>query len=323
MMKEERVTVFLVTYNQENFVKEAAESILNQDYKNLDIVISDDCSTDNTYDILKELVGQYKGKHNVYLRKNEKNMGVVEHINLIINKFLKTEYYIPCSGDDIQYPNRVKEVMNYFKLNQDVYAVCSNAVIIDEAGKEHGIFLKKFPLTKRDFFEVMKKGSNFFGAGAAYRKDIFDNFGIMNSNARNEDQILPYRASLLGKVGYINKPLLKYRVHDNNLSYWIKKKGSVYKEFISLEIKDYENQIINLKNLLEDIKKIGNTKAFKYVDNNIELLEFNVNLLKRSFLSRAIYSIMNAKFFFHKKGFKKRMALAFSPYIMYIKERNS
>ena len=82
--KNPLVSFLLFTYNHEKYVKYALESAINQDYSPLEIIISDDHSTDETYQIIEEIIKKYKGKNKIILNRMEKNIGVGAHINKII-----------------------------------------------------------------------------------------------------------------------------------------------------------------------------------------------------------------------------------------------
>ena len=64
------ISYCLITYNQEKYIKEAVLSALSQTYHPLEIIISDDCSTDNTFDIVRETINNYLGGHNIILNLN-------------------------------------------------------------------------------------------------------------------------------------------------------------------------------------------------------------------------------------------------------------
>jgi glycosyltransferase involved in cell wall biosynthesis len=74
MKEQPLVSVSLVTYNQQEFIRESIESVLNQDYDNLEIVIGDDCSQDNTWAIVQEHQRHYPDKIKAF--RNEQNLGL-------------------------------------------------------------------------------------------------------------------------------------------------------------------------------------------------------------------------------------------------------
>ena len=70
------VTFALFAYNQERFIREAVEGALSQDYSPLQIILSDDCSIDRTYEIMREMAAAYEGSHEIVLNRNEENLGL-------------------------------------------------------------------------------------------------------------------------------------------------------------------------------------------------------------------------------------------------------
>ena len=76
MDKLPKASVILITYNHEKFIKESLDSILNQTYPNLEIIIADDFSTDRTREIINATLENYQGNHQIILSHNERNLGV-------------------------------------------------------------------------------------------------------------------------------------------------------------------------------------------------------------------------------------------------------
>ena len=80
-MAGERFTLLVTCYNFGRYIREAVESALSQTYEPLDIIVSDDCSTDRSWEIIQETVAAYKGPHHVILNRNEKNLGFAANLN--------------------------------------------------------------------------------------------------------------------------------------------------------------------------------------------------------------------------------------------------
>ncbi len=78
------VTFALLSYNQERFTKEALEGVCAQTYSPLEIVISDDCSSDRTFSIISEMVDVYQGPHAIISNRNRKNLGIGANINRVM-----------------------------------------------------------------------------------------------------------------------------------------------------------------------------------------------------------------------------------------------
>jgi len=202
------ITFCLFTYNQEVFVRDAVLGALAQTYSPLEIIVSDDCSTDRTFDILREVLAGYQGPHGVKLLRNERNMGLVGHVNKMFS-LAEGELVVLAAGDDISFPERTVSLVSAWLEDRTVDAVCSAYIKMTEEGKEIGVGsfktfnpAEQWLATKRTFW---------FGCSAAYTKRLFTTFGPIAYNT-TEDVVYYRRALLLGGIRYIAQPLVKYRI---------------------------------------------------------------------------------------------------------------
>lgn len=283
-MSNPEVTLTVFTYNQEKYVKESVESALAQDYSPLTIVISDDCSTDRTFEIIQDTVKNYKGPHKVILNRNEKNMGIVNHFNYVVKNFVKTDIFIVQAGDDISKSNRVSTIVEHFKNFPNCYALCSNAHLIDESGN---IIRNKFMNAKENVIqscEIICKHKRLFciGATSAYRKAIFSHFGPIPDSVRNEDFLSHLRASIIGFSMFINIPLVLYRKHSDNLSLIFRMQKTItYEEFKEQYLRFLKNLKANIDIAMSETEKNKISvkcnrclqKFADYVNYSIELFQ--------------------------------------------------
>ena len=116
MINENLVSVVMSVYNSEQTIKMSIESILNQTYKDLELIIIEDGSSDNTPFICKE----YEKKHeNVFVYSNNKNIGLTKSLNIGIKKS-KGKFIARQDADDFSEPNRFeRQMVNIFKYNLD------------------------------------------------------------------------------------------------------------------------------------------------------------------------------------------------------------
>lgn len=247
------VTFVLVAYNQEKFIRQAIESALAQTYRPIQFIFSDDCSTDHTFEIMCESAAQYEGKENILLNHNEKNLGVVDHLNKIFIELAEGKYLVPLAGDDITSPDRTEKVVSILETT-GASAVAINPVMIDENGQSEGKrFFAHFPSGVLHFQEYFVKEAPFF-AGGGYTRDLFDVYGPMKNSARNEDRILPCRASTLGGIAYLNDLVYFYREHSKNMSFWIKMKRDP-KNSRHYEELSRKNDLQNLENFFQEVSE--------------------------------------------------------------------
>ena len=124
---QETIDVLLATYNGEKYIKEQIDSILNQSYKNIRLIISDDCSKDKTQEILKE----YEKKDNrIELHIQEKNLGVVKNIEFLL-KQVKNKYYMLSDQDDVWLPEKIEKSLETL-LKNNVDLVFGDLEVVDQ-----------------------------------------------------------------------------------------------------------------------------------------------------------------------------------------------
>lgn len=129
------ITVIIPVFNVQKFVKEAILSIMNQTYKNLEIIIIDDCSTDKTYSIVKELE---KLDKRIKVYHNETNLKLVDTLNKALG-YVKSDYIVRMDGDDISALDRIEKMFNFLNSNPEYVLVGSQVISINEDGEELGV----------------------------------------------------------------------------------------------------------------------------------------------------------------------------------------
>lgn len=194
------VSFCVLTYNQESYVAQAVKGALAQTYEPLEIVISDDNSTDRTVEIIDQLVHDYKshgGRHQIVFNRNQVNVGVMRNVQLTLS-LAKGVFCVMDAGDDISLPERTSEVMRLWtEGGRKAACVIHDVFAIDPQGRPRG------NMAHRVF------GDGIFGAGISYRRDCFTRFPDGVPVGAYEDFIYFERAELLG--GVIRTPLqLKY-----------------------------------------------------------------------------------------------------------------
>ena len=106
-----RASVVLLTYNQEAYVQEALQSLLSQDYDDLEIVVSDDASTDGTWQVIQQKFVEYTGHKRVVLNRNERNLGIVGNYFKAFS-VATGDVIFTAAGDDVSLPNRCSACIN-------------------------------------------------------------------------------------------------------------------------------------------------------------------------------------------------------------------
>jgi glycosyltransferase involved in cell wall biosynthesis len=203
-------SLVLFTYNQEKFVEEAVKAALNQQCSPIEILITDDNSSDKTFDIVKECVKNYKGPHKIILNRNDKNLGLIEHID-IAHQIASGEVIIAAAGDDISLPNRCQKIIDCFK-KENPLLVFSYANVIDENGNKSSHPYKSATLYQtKNIFKVARSGKLYNGATGAWHRNLYEKYGPIEEGAY-EDLVLGFRAAIEGKFSILTEPLIFYRL---------------------------------------------------------------------------------------------------------------
>jgi glycosyltransferase involved in cell wall biosynthesis len=208
------VTLNIMTYNQERFVDAAVQSALDQDYPGpLEVLITDDGSTDGTVDRLRALIAAYRGPHSVRLIVNRRNLGLIAHFNKVF-AVARYDFIVCAAGDDISRSDRVTRLAE-LQSQTAAWLLYSDQDFIDGDGaslpdpKIRTTFATDWTLS-----DVARSDAVFVGATAAYHKELMKVFGPIVERDAYEDLVMGFRAALVGRIARCDDPLLTYRVGE-------------------------------------------------------------------------------------------------------------
>lgn len=216
------VTFALFAYNQEKYIREAVEGAFSQTYEPLEIILSDDCSTDRTFEIMQEMAAAYKGPHEVRVEKTSENLGRYAFGRRVSSLLMQARgsLIVLAAGDDISEQDRVASLFQIWNAN-DRKAVCIHSKVqtIDEHGQVFGEEVGDNGIAYISLNEyVAKDGRGLIGATNAVSKQILDRFGALPDVILLEDGALGFRARLADGILFVPKALVKYRRHADNLT---------------------------------------------------------------------------------------------------------
>ncbi len=208
---EPKVAAIFITYNQKEYVVDALRSIFDQSYQNFEIIISDDCSTDGTYEVLDSIVSNYQGPQKIFLNRSSKNIGIGANTQLAIN-LSDADFYITCDGDDISHKDRFEKIIEYFKSeNCGSNLLASDAISIKKNGEISGVKVSDDLSKIKSLEDLFDQPPIFFGATTAFSKDLINNFPQISEGVSAVDQIMLLRAILKGSASTIHEPLVLHR----------------------------------------------------------------------------------------------------------------
>jgi len=212
------VTFALISYNQEQYIEEALKSALAQTYTPLEIVVSDDCSPDNTYQIIKDIEKNYQGPHELKISQNEKNLGLAGNVNKVW-EMASGELVVFQAGDDISLSHRVFTLVEaWCSRNLKPDLVYSGVKFIDEKGEVIGENTV-VSLDAPDIDDTITGKKTFVAGGcaAAYSRALHWKTGPLGENVIAEDFVYSFRAMLGNGIVGLPEPLVLYRQNPESI----------------------------------------------------------------------------------------------------------
>lgn len=211
------ISYVVTTYNIEAFVEESVKCAFAQTYSPLEIVLSDDCSTDKTFEIMQKMASEYQGPHKIVLNRNEQNLGITRHMNTAYLKLATGEIIIAAHGDDISLPERTEKSWEFLKDNPEFTACSFSIKAINENGEflsEHSSIVNQLHTYEFNTTSI----ANIPAPSRAFYKKVMTQFGPLNDDCPTEDELISFRSLLLGKNAFLPDVMVKYRKHSKSSS---------------------------------------------------------------------------------------------------------
>lgn len=280
---KEQIDVLLATYNGDRYLREQIDSILSQTYQNIQLIISDDGSKDNTRSILKE----YEEKDDrVKVYYQTENLGCIKNFQFLLEQ-VKNETYMLSDQDDVWLPEKIEKT--YQKLIEDkADLVFSDLEVVDTN-------LKTIYPSFNDFMKLSRKIKKYrMTKELNYLYNCVTGCTIM-SRRKWLNQILPLpglskyvlhdhwiglMVSLQGKLSYMPERYIKYRQHGDNevgtekISHKFKKLDQVRELFIQVKLGVFGTYVENNEKFPEDLQQL-NEKAYDYFKRLEKKKNFN------------------------------------------------
>lgn len=310
--KMPKVSIVIPVYNGEKYLEEAIESALKQTYKNIEIIVVNDGSIDNTEKICEKYISKIK-----YYKKE--NGGVASALNLALKK-MSGDFFSWLSHDDIYLPDKIEKEVNYIIKNNLSYdcILYSDYLLIDELNNIIGLGKKDHNILKnKPEYSLLRGAVN--GITLLVPKKAFDDFGFFDTSLKCT-QDYDMWLKMQKKYKFIHLPcyLACTRIHSNQDSktspnvikegnlLWIKLiesvtddrkielEHSVYKYYQEMKkfLQDtpYNEALLHIEKKLNNIEE----KAEKIVDDEIKKVSIVIPFFNREKLTiRAIKSVLN------------------------------
>jgi len=265
-MKNRFVSVLMPAYNAERYIGNSIESILNQTFKNFELIISDDASTDKTWGIIRKY--KQKDKRIVAIR-NKKNLYIAENRNLLV-RLAKGKYIAWQDADDISIPDRLQKQYEFMEKNSKVGIVGGYLEFFDDSGVKS---VRKYAESDKELRKNIFRFSPVAQPTAMIRKKCFDQLGLYNPDyPPAEDIDMSFRIGSKYLFANIPQITLKYRDHQKSATYRKLKKI----ELTTIEVrKKYNNKFGYHMNFLDLLYNLLQLISIFLIPAKIKIYLFN------------------------------------------------
>ena len=217
--KKSLLTLGVTNYNSERYINDFLDSVVNQTYKNIELIIVDDCSTDKS----PEIIMQYAKKFDfIRLIVHESNKGSPDYGRAEILNLAKGDYLIFFDSDDkFTYPHSLEKMINYIQMNDEIDYVYTDYNIIDENGRNINRWQYKYLTSEEIIVSVFnRKGSGVLPMKGIFKTDFFRknniNYPINGTSADTLLSLICLKNNM--KYDYLNGDLVSYRIHSSNFT---------------------------------------------------------------------------------------------------------
>lgn len=220
------VSVSIIAYNQENFIRAAIESVLNQNYQNIEIVVGDDCSIDSTWDIILELQSKHPTK--IVAFRNQRNLGITGNSNEVLRR-CKGKYIAFMGGDDLFLPDKIEKQVAVMEADESVVLCFHNVEVFDLAsnvskGNFYSVQASSPVYYKaRDILQLVVSELNILAAmSVVVRRDAIPATGFESRVPVVSDWMMWIdvlaNAEETAQVVFLPQVLTRYGRHDGNIT---------------------------------------------------------------------------------------------------------
>lgn len=214
------VSICMSSYNNAHYIVDTLDSIAKQDYQNIELIIVDDCSADDSVSIIDLWLSKNDIRHKFI--KNEKNIGLCKVTNLLIGNS-SGEYISIIASDDLMIFDKISRQVSIMQSESaDVGVLYSDAYLINDSGDMlFGRFIQWhrhfFKIPEGYIFETLLEGNFIPVMSVLWRRNCFEVCGKFDEALAYEDYDMLLRVSLKFKFIFSNHLSVKYRVHNANM----------------------------------------------------------------------------------------------------------
>jgi glycosyltransferase involved in cell wall biosynthesis len=285
-----RITLAVVAYNQSTLIEATVRSALTQQCEPIEILLSDDASTDDTFEKMQALAAAYAGPHQVVLRRNARNLGTGPH-SCEVYRAAHGQLIVLMAGDDISTPDRVARTAAAWDASgQKLDLIACHLFDMAYDGQTLGTLRVDDLSQWATLADWARRPPYIVGAGHACTRRLFERFGPMAADVVYEDQVNVLRALMSGGACTIDAPLVHYRRGGISAS---------LQEFSAQGLLDWRRRLNNrhmtmITQWLADAKIAGHESTVQAAITDLFKDEFFWQSLLRAATFKARYSAVRS-----------------------------
>jgi len=270
-------SILLIAYNQKDTVAEAIAGALAQTYSPLEIIASDDASSDSTFAAMEAALAGYNGPHRIRLNRNPVNLGIGAHLSHLVG-ISHGELLFVAAGDDVSLPRRCERVVStWLASGKRLDLIASALEDMDERGQAHERITPSDLASYRNAADWLARPPFVVGAAQAWTRRVFDRFGPLPPGLVAEDLLMVFRAIVSGGALTLGEPLVRYR--RGGISR--RRRALNAQDVVAGFLKNNRSSLVELPQLLADARVSGQLQA---VENSLSAR------LRREFYIRDMFA---------------------------------
>lgn len=209
------VSIVIACYNHEQFVQDSIQSVIDQTYKNIELIVIDDGSKDNSVLKIQEMIDSCKERFIRFEFRNRANVGLSATLNEAL-EWCRGKYYSALASDDQMLSYKTMDQVKFLEKNQDVSAVFGGVQLIDE----HNIKLEKIlnQMRSYSFKDILMHKHDLPAPTQMIRMEDIRKVGGYNPDLYIEDWYMWLKLSQHSRLFYLDQVFTLYRQHGNNSS---------------------------------------------------------------------------------------------------------
>lgn len=207
------VSIVIPCYNHENFVQDCIQSVVDQTYQNIELIIIDDGSKDHSVESIQKMVSKCEERFVRFEFRSRPNKGLSATLNEAI-EWTEGKYFSTIASDDLMIENKTEIQVSYLEKNDDITALFGSANYINENNKIKEI--AKLAEKKYYFDNILLNECQFYAPTQMMRTDILKELGGYDPTILVEDWYMWLKMAEKGRVYCLSNVLALYRIHSEN-----------------------------------------------------------------------------------------------------------